>query len=74
MADRLEFDLPGLKTAFDDPRYLIPRRINSLLVEVTVSPEIIAAILADELGILGSIIGPSDASSAALALERDMGK
>jgi len=69
MADTLYIDLPALKNAFEAPLDLSPACFHSLSVEITVSPEIVAAILANELGILDSILGPDDARAALLALE-----
>jgi hypothetical protein len=71
MADAIKLDLAAIKNVFDTSLDCSLRRIHSLTVEVSISPEIIAAILANELGILDSIIRPANFGSALLTFERD---
>jgi hypothetical protein len=67
--DTLYIDLPTLKNAFETPLDLSLARLNRLSIEVTVSSEIVAAVLANELGILDSILGPDNARAALLAFK-----
>jgi hypothetical protein len=70
MIDTLKFDLASLERAFENIPYLVSDGVDSLTFEVTISPQFLAALLANKDRFIGCIIGPGD-SLAARAFSAD---
>lgn len=69
-----EIDLPALKAFLEQPLHLRSGRLKTLVAKVAVCPEIVAALLAGEPGLVGGVVGPDDLRAALLALEADAGE
>ena len=57
MADSFDFDLPALKCLFEHGLDPTLHSLNGCVPEVRVGSEILAAIRAGELGVVGGVVG-----------------
>jgi len=67
MADTIEVDLATLKRILQDGLDAGLHTLNGCVPEISISPEILAAIRAGEFGGIDGIVGPSEFGPADLA-------
>jgi hypothetical protein len=67
MADKIEIDLATLKRILQDGLDPGFNTLHGCVLEISISPEILAAIRAREFGAVDSVVGPSELSPATLA-------
>jgi hypothetical protein len=64
MTDTFEIDLAALEKILESIPHVVANRLHGPIFEVTIGPQIRAAILADKDGIFGRFIIPRDARPA----------
>ena len=69
MADTIEIDLATLKRVLHDGLDSGFNTLHGCVPEITISPEILAAIRAGKFGTVDSVIGPSELGPAILAVK-----
>jgi hypothetical protein len=67
MADTIEVDLATLDRVFQDGLDAGLHTLNGCVPEISISPEMLAAIRAGKFGRIGNVICPSELSPATLA-------
>ncbi|MGA3303939.1 MAG: hypothetical protein ABSC72_11720 [Methylovirgula sp.] len=67
MADTIEIDLASLKGFSEERRDFLPHTLQGCVLEISISPKILAALRAIEFGTVDGIVGPSELGATSLA-------
>jgi hypothetical protein len=71
MIDTLKFDLASLERILDDADRPLANSINGLLLEIAISPDFEAAIIANKHRFVRHVLSPTDTGAARGALSGD---
>lgn len=69
MADSIEVDLSKLERVLQQGREAGLHTLDGCVLEISISPEMLAALRAGNFGAVGSVVGPSELGPTTLAVK-----